>query len=69
MAAAAQRAAKPPSQAQWEAAFRARELRAAKLRDEVNAVDARIEGRIDALLEALRAISDSKETRARKSRG
>ena len=53
MAAAAQTAAKPPSQAQFEAAFRAREVRAAKLRDEVNAVDARIEGRIDALLDEL----------------
>ena len=68
MAAAAQTAAKPPSQAQWEAAFRARELRAAKLRDEVNAVDARIEGRIDALLEALRAISDSKDSRTKVAR-
>ena len=68
MVAAAQTAAKPPSQAQWEAAFRARELRAAKLRDEVNAVDARIEGRIDALLEALRAISDSKDSRTKVAR-
>ena len=58
MAATAQTAAKPPSQAQWEAVFRARELRAAKLRDEVNAVDARIEGRIDAdMLPGRRAIS------------
>ena len=68
MAAAAQTAAKPPSQAQWEAALRAREMRAAKLRDEVNAVDARIEGRIDALLEALRAISDSKDSRTKVAR-
>jgi hypothetical protein len=53
---------------QWEAALRARELRAARLRDEVNAVDARVEGRIDALLEALRAIGDSKDSRTKVAR-
>ena len=68
MIADAQTAASPSSQAQWEAALRARELRAAKLRDEVNAVDSRIEGRIEALLEALRAISDSKDSRTKVAR-
>ena len=54
--------------AQWEAALKIREQRAAVLRDEVKAIDTRIEGRVDGITEALRAIGDSKDTRTKVAR-
>ncbi len=57
-----------PSPAQWETALTAREQRAALLRDELKALDARIEGRIDVIVEALRAIGDSKDSRTKVAR-
>jgi hypothetical protein len=58
----------PPSTAQWEATLTAREQRANLLRDELKALDSRIEGRIDKIVDALRAIGDSKDSRTKVAR-
>lgn len=60
LAAAAHAAPLPSATAQ--AALAAREQRAALLRDELKALDDRIETRIDALVAALSAIGDSKDS-------
>ena len=65
---AAQPAASPAAVAQWEAALSAREKRAALFRDELKALDARIEARVDSLLGALRAIADSKDSGSKVAR-
>jgi len=58
----------PPSAAQWEAALTARQQRADLLRDELKALDARIESRIDVIVDALRTIGDSKDSRTKVAR-
>src|SRR6476660_1139586 len=58
----------PPSTAQWEAAITAREQRANLLGDELKALNDRIEGRIDVIVEALRTIGDSKDSRTKVAR-
>jgi hypothetical protein len=58
----------PPSTTQREAALTAREQRADLLRDELRALDARIEGRIGVIVDALRAIGDSKDSRTKVAR-
>jgi chromosome segregation ATPase len=57
-----------PTTAQWEAALAAREQRADLLHDEITAIDARIESRIDVIVEALRTIGDSKDSRTKVAR-
>src|SRR5687768_10240507 len=54
--------------AAWENAVRAREQRASLLRDEIKALDARIETRIDSIIKALRSIADSKDSRTKVAR-
>lgn len=69
--AAVSNAAPPPppaSIAQWEAALAAREQRANLLRDEIKAIDARFESRVDSLVDALKAIGDSKDSRTKVAR-
>jgi len=61
----AQTAASP---AQGEAALKIREQRVAFVRDEMKVIDTRIEGRVEAITEALRSISDSKDTRTKVAR-
>ena len=57
-----------PIIAQWEAVLAARERRANLIRDEIKAMDSRIEARGDALLESLRIIADSKDSRSKVAR-
>jgi hypothetical protein len=64
----AQTPAAPPNVAQWEAALKAREQRANLLRDEIKTLDSRMEQRIDGLVEALRLIGDSKDSRTKVAR-
>jgi len=54
--------------AKWEAAVAAHEQRVALLHDELQALDTRIEGRVDVILGALRAIGDSKDSRTKVAR-
>ena len=61
----AQTAASP---AQREAVVKMREQRVALIRDEVKAIDTRIEGRVDRITDALRSIGDSKDTRTKVAR-
>ena len=61
-------ASQPPTAAQWEAALTAREQRSALLRDELKALDTRIEGRIGTLIGALQSIGDSKDSRTKVAR-
>lgn len=61
-------AAPPPNVVQWEAALAAREQRANLLRDEIKALDSRIEARVDSLVGALSAIGDSKDSRTKVAR-
>jgi hypothetical protein len=61
-------ASQPPTAAQWEAALTAREQRTALLRDELKALDTRIEGRIGTLIGALQSIGDSKDSRTKVAR-
>ncbi|MDD5200924.1 MAG: hypothetical protein PHC88_14100 [Terrimicrobiaceae bacterium] len=58
----------PPNRGEWEAALAARQQRAELLRDEIKALDAGIERRIDSIAEALRAIGDSKDSRTKVAR-
>ncbi len=58
----------PTSTAPWEAALIAREQRADLLRDELKALDSRIEGRVDIIVNALSAIGDSKDSRTKVAR-
>jgi len=58
----------PPPTAQWETALVAREQRAKLLLDELKALDTRIEGRIDVIIDALRSIGDSKDSRTKVAR-
>jgi len=57
-----------PNIAQWESVLAARERRANLIRDEIKAMDARIEARGDALLASLRSIGDSKDSRSKVAR-
>ncbi len=61
-------AAAAPSVAQLEAALNARDQRVALLRAELKADDARIEERIASLVQALRSVGDSKDTRSKVAR-
>ncbi|MCE9610324.1 MAG: hypothetical protein K8R23_09040 [Chthoniobacter sp.] len=61
-------ASQPPTAAQWEAALAAREQRTALLRDELKALDTRIEGRIGTIVGALQSIGDSKDSRTKVAR-
>lgn len=65
---AAQPSAAAPNIAQWEAVLAAREQRATLLRDELKAIDGRIEARVDALVDALSSIADSKDSRSKVAR-
>ena len=65
---AAQPNAPAPNIAQWEAVLAAREQRATLLRDELKAIDGRIEARVDALVDGLRSIADSKDSRTKVAR-
>ncbi len=56
------------STAKWEAALTAREQRADLLLDELKALDARIEGRIEVIVGSLRRIGDSKDSRTKVAR-
>jgi hypothetical protein len=58
----------PPNTAQWEAALAAREQRANLLRDEIKAIDSRMEARVKSLVDALKAIGDSKDSRTKVAR-
>ena len=58
----------PPAVVQYEAALAAREQRTALLRDELKALDTRIEGRVDTIIGALRSIGDSKDSRTKVAR-
>lgn len=62
--------AAPPvsTTAQWEAAVVAREQRVKLLHDELKELDSRIEGRVDVIVGALRAIGDSKDSRTKVTR-
>lgn len=60
--------ASAPNIAQWESVLAARERRANLIRDEIKAMDARIEARGDALLASLRSIGDSKDSRSKVTR-
>ena len=57
-----------PNIAQWEAVLAAREQRATLLRDELKAIDGRIEARVDALVDGPRSIADSKDSRTKVAR-
>ena len=57
-----------PNLAGWEAALLAMERRANLLRDEIKTIDSRIEARGDALLDSLRSIGDSKDSRSKVAR-
>lgn len=57
-----------PNLAGWEAALAAMERRANLIRDEIRAMDSRIETRGDALLDSLRSIGDSKDSRSKIAR-
>ena len=57
-----------PDFARWETILAARERRANLLRDEIKTMDARIEARGDALLESLRFIGDSNDSRSKVAR-
>ena len=61
-------ASQPPTAAQYEAALAAREQRTALLRDELKALDTRIEGRVDTIIGALQSIGDSKDSRTKVAR-
>jgi hypothetical protein len=65
---AAQPVGAPATIAQWEAALAAREQRVTLLRDELKALDGRIEARVDSLVGALRSIGDSKDSRTKVAR-
>ena len=54
--------------AQWESILAARERRVSLLRDEMEAIDAHIETRGDALIESLRSIADSNDSRSKVAR-
>lgn len=54
--------------AKWQAAVTAREQRVALLKDEIKAADARFESRIDSIVDALRQIGDSKDSRTKVAR-
>jgi hypothetical protein len=58
----------PPNIAQLEASLAIREQRANLLREELKALDGRIEARVDALIDALRSIADSKDSRSKVAR-
>src|SRR5262249_552925 len=58
----------PPTVAQLDAVVKAREQRTAFLRDELKAQDARIEARIDAIIDGLKSITDSKDSRTKVTR-
>jgi hypothetical protein len=58
----------PANTAQWEAALAAREQRANLLRDEIKALDSRMESRVKSLVDALKAIGDSKDSRTKVAR-
>jgi len=58
----------PQPTAQWESVLAAREQRAKLLRDELRALDARIESRVDSLVAALHSVADSKDTRSKVAR-
>jgi predicted nucleic acid-binding Zn-ribbon protein len=58
----------PPAVAQWEASLAAQEQRAGLLRDELKALDTRIEERIATIVGALRVIGDSKDSRTKVAR-
>ncbi|MDR3405083.1 MAG: hypothetical protein P4L99_21470 [Chthoniobacter sp.] len=58
----------PPYVAKGEAVLAAREQRANLLRDEIKALDSRIETRGDALIHALASIGDSKDSRTKVAR-
>jgi hypothetical protein len=60
--------AAPDPVAQWQTALAAREQRADLLRDELKALDSRIEGRVDRIVDALRSIGDSKDSRTKVAR-
>ncbi len=61
-------AAPPPPPLAPGATLQAREQRVSLLRDEMKAIDARIEGRIASLLGALQAVGDSKDSRTKVAR-
>ncbi len=65
---AAQPVAADPNLPGWEAALAAMERRANLLRDEIKALDSRIETRAEALLASLRSIGDSKDSRSKVAR-
>lgn len=58
----------PPGVAQWEVMLAAQEQRANLLSDEIKGLDSRIETRGDALINALAAIGDSKDSRTKVAR-
>jgi ABC-type phosphate transport system auxiliary subunit len=61
-------AAPAPNAAQLAAVVKAREQRTTLLRDELKAQDARIEARVDAIVNALQSIGDSKDSRTKVAR-
>jgi hypothetical protein len=61
-------AAPPPPAAQTKAALAAGGQRADLLRDEIKALDSRIESRVDSIVDALSAIGDSKDSRTKVAR-
>ena len=61
-------AAAPPTAAQYEAALAAREQRTALLRDELKALDTRIEGRVGSIIGALQSVGDSKDSKTKVAR-
>ena len=54
--------------AKWQAALAAREQRSNLLRDELKAIDTRMETRIDSIVGALSSIGDSKDSRTKVAR-
>jgi chromosome segregation ATPase len=65
---AAPAAAPADNVAQWEAVVKAREQRVNLLRDELKSLDARMETRVDSLVDALTAIGDSKDSKTKVAR-
>jgi hypothetical protein len=61
-------AAAPPDAAALERSLAAREQRVNLLRDEIKALDARMEARVDSLVGALKAVGDSKDSRTKVGR-
>ena len=64
----AQPATPDPNLPRWEAALAAMVRRANLLRDEIKALDARIETRSESLLASMRSIGDSKDSRSKVAR-